>query len=69
MGELLLETVLDITFGVIEFLFILPGELAMAKAVEWGLPISWLKGSLAFLISLCFWSIVALLIYFFTVAF
>ena len=65
MGDLL-ETLLDITFFIIRFLFTLPGELAIMKATNWGIPpIGWLKG-LAILISLCFWSIVGFLIYLLT---
>ena len=76
MGELLLETLLHIIFGIIQFLFILPGELAIGMATGWKVPMfdersaedsdfrGRLKGWLPPLISLCFWSVVGLLIYF-----
>jgi hypothetical protein len=71
MGELLLETLLYIIFGIIQFLFILPGELAVGMANGWKVPLfnerrGWARKSLAVLISFCFWSIVGLLIYFLT---
>ena len=69
MGEILLESLLYIIFGIIQFLFILPGELVIGMANGWKVPLlderrGWLEKSLAVLISLCFWSIVGLLIYF-----
>lgn len=69
MGELLLETVFEIIFGVIRFLFELPGELAIMKAGEWGFPVQRFKGLLAILVSVSFWSIVGLSIYLLTRAF
>lgn len=69
MGELLLETLLNIIFGIIRFLFILPGQLVTGmtepgEASEIGRR--WFKGWLALFISLSFWFIVGLSIYFVT---
>ena len=69
MSELLLETLLDIFFGIIRFLFFLPGELVTgmtepSEAPEIGRR--WFKGWLALFISVSFWFIVGLLIYFVT---
>ncbi len=71
MVEELLETLLHIIFGIIQFLFLLPGELAIGMVTGWKAPLfdehrGWLEKSLAILISLCFWSVVGLLIYFLT---
>lgn len=68
MGEVLLETLLYIIFLIIQFLFVLPGELVIAKANGWDAPLfderrGWRQKSLAILISLCFWSLVGFLIY------
>jgi hypothetical protein len=71
MGEVLLESLLYIIFGIIQFLFLLPGELAIGMANGWKVPLfderrGWAQKSLAVLISLCFWSIAGLSIYFLT---
>lgn len=71
MGEVLLESLLSIIFGIVHFLFVLPGELAIGMANGWKVALfderrGWLEKALAILISLCFWSVVGLLIYFVT---
>lgn len=68
MGELLLEALFDIIFGIIRVLFFLPGELVTGifdPGAASRIGRNWFKGWLAFFISLSFWFIVGLAIYFF----
>lgn len=68
MGEFLLEALFEIIFGIFRILFFFPGELVTG----WSEPGAaskigrgWFKGWLALFISLSFWFVVGLLIYFF----
>jgi hypothetical protein len=67
MAELLLEALFEIIFGIFRVLFLLPGELVTGRTDPGGavrIGRSWFKGWLALFISLSFWFVAGLLIYF-----
>lgn len=67
MGEFLLEALFEIIFGIVRILFFLPGELVTGSSDPGGaakIGRGWFKGWLALFVSLSFWFVVGLLIYF-----